>query len=168
MHIRSLKEKDADQMIEWMHDENVVRSLGKDFKNMTKSNCLEFIRNSLSNNEKEYNFAICDSDDIYMGTVSLKNVNLKHRNAEYAIAISSKAMGKGVSSFATKAILKFAFDELGLERVYLNVRNDNLRAINFYKKIGFKYEGEFRNHLKNNSGDDYFNLLWFSILKEEF
>ena len=34
-----------------------------------------------------------------------------------------------------------------LERLYLNVINKNVRAIKFSEKMGFVYEGTFRNHV---------------------
>ena len=39
---------------------------------------------------------------------------------------------------ATKEILRIAFEELGLKRVYLNVLAENKRATAFYQKVGFK------------------------------
>ena len=36
-------------------------------------------------------------------------------------------------------IVRLAYTQLGLERVYLNVLRVNQRAIKFYNKIGFRY-----------------------------
>ena len=44
--------------------------------------------------------------------------------------------------YATKELLRKAFDELGLNRVYLNVLSDNVRANRFYEKAGFKFVRE--------------------------
>lgn len=165
MVLRELKEKDAIHMLEWMKDNDISKCFQFDTKNSSIDKCVEFIRNS-SLNEKNRNYAIVDSNDEYLGTISLKNIDLLNRNAEYAIVTRNKTHGTGVAKQATIDLLKIAFNDMKLEKVYLNVLSENIRAIKFYKKIGFKYEGEFRNHLYLNL--EFKSLQWFSILKKEF
>ena len=111
-------------------------------------------------------YAITDENDEYMGTISLKDINLDANNAEYAISLRRCAQGKGIGKSATIEILRIAFEEIGLEKVYLNVLSDNKRAIGMYEKIGFVYEGEFRKHLFLCG--EYKSLRWYSILKDEY
>ena len=42
-----------------------------------------------------------DQDDEYLGTISLKNIDLKNKNAEYAISTRKKARGTGANQQAT-------------------------------------------------------------------
>ena len=163
MNIRKLDIKDAKFMLEWMHDPNVVEFFGVDFSSKTMEDAKKFILNSFS--EDNQNFAIVDEFDEYQGTISLKNIDYKNMNAEYAISIRSSAMGRGFSREATNKLLEYAFDELKLNRVYLCVASDNIRAIKFYKKYGFIYEGKFTNHIKRN--DKFVDLEWYYILNEE-
>ena len=76
-------------------------------------------------------------------------------------------MGSGAAKVATMEILKIAFEELKLHKVYLNVRSGNIRAQKFYNKIGFRNEGTFKDHVINKNGD-YENLIWLAILNKEF
>ena len=161
MNIRKLDIKDAPLMLEWMHDENVVEFFGVDFSSKTLEDAKEFILNSYSDNNQ--NFAIVDEFDEYQGTISLKNIDYKNMNAEYAISIRSSAMGRGISKIATDKILDYAFYELNLNKVYLCVATDNKRAIRFYEKYGFIYDGKFTNHIKRK--DEFIDLEWYYILK---
>lgn len=163
--IRELKLKDSKFMLEWMHDKNVIEFFSQDFLNKTFIDVKKFIKKSQMD-KKNINYAIVDENDEYLGTASLKNIDLKNKNAEYAISIRTKAMGKDVSKTATNLVLKCAFKEMHLHKIYLCVAEDNKRAIKFYEKYGFKYEGIFTEHIYRN--EKYINMLWFSILEDNF
>ena len=75
MKLRKLELKDAPYMLEWMHDDNVVKYMMKDFKSMRVEDCETFIEKSIGDS-KNLNLAIA-SDDEYMGTVSLKHIDKK-------------------------------------------------------------------------------------------
>lgn len=156
--------KDAKFMLEWMHDSNVAEVFDKDFSSFT----IEDVINFISQNRKEgknYHFAIVDKNDEYLGTISLKNIS-EDNNAEYAIVLRSKAHGQGIAKEASKELLKIGFEQMKLEKIYLNVLATNPRAIRFYEKMGFKKEGIARKHKKHNQ--QYVDLLWFGMLKEEY
>ncbi|MCD8045506.1 MAG: GNAT family N-acetyltransferase [Clostridiales bacterium] len=165
VYLRELEEKDAPLMLEWMHDESQVEFLAADFRNKKIEDCLEFIRGS-RNQEQSVNMAICDEQDEYLGTVSLKNIDPVNKNAEYAIAMRAMATGTGAAGTATDEILRYAFEELGLNRVYLNVLEKNVRADRFYRKMGFRYEGKFTGHLLNHG--EFCDLKWYAIMKTEY
>ncbi len=164
MKLRELKEKDALGMLEWMHSSSSHVFI-KDFYHYTEDDVLQFIRHSQSDKENIH-YACVDDQDCYLGTVSLKNIDLQNHHAEFAISFIPKAHGTGASTFATLEILKKAFVELGLNKVYLNVLTVNHRAIAFYEKIGFQKVGCFRQHIVKDN--HVYDLLWYDILKEEF
>lgn len=163
--LRQLKESDAEYMLEWMHNEDNTRYFLRDFSSMTLESCRDYIRNT-GDDQENFHYAVTNKQDEYLGTISLKNVDRVNKNAEYAISLSPKAIGKGVATEATDDILRVAFQELGLNRVYLNVLADNLRAKKFYEKYGFIYEGVWKEHyiLRGRKRD----LLWYRILQSEW
>ena len=167
MYLRKLAEKDAIPMLEWMHDQNVVGKMAAEVVKMTLKDCHCFIQRSNEDETITLNRAICTDEDDYLGTVSLKNISYADENAEYAIIMKSSAMGTGAAKFATMEILRIAFEELKLHKVYLYVKSSNIRAIKFYEKIGFRYEGTFVEHVKNREGK-YEDLIWFAISADEF
>ena len=154
-------------MLEWMHDQEVVVHMAADFMHMTIDDCLQFINKSNEDESITLNRAVCTDSDEYLGTISLKNISSLDSNAEYAIVLKRAAIGGGAAKFATMEILKLAFDELNLHKVYLYVRSSNIRAQKFYNKIGFRNEGVFLDHVKNKKGD-FENLIWLALLKDEF
>lgn len=165
MKLRKLDYADMPFMMEWMHDENVVCHMEKDFSSMEMCDCKHFIEMSL-NNEKDLHLAVVDEQNEYMGTVSLKNINHNSKSAEFAITIRFCAMGKGYSQFAMKEMLKIGFEEIGLKTIYWYVSKDNKRAISFYDKNNYPRIG--REQLIDTCNDECIsnkghNLLWYAI-----
>lgn len=168
--LRMLKRKDAALMLEWMHDPAIQNGFRKNMLGMTMKDveafCAEGTEPENLKNGDSLHYTITDDTDEYLGTISLKNIDLINRNAEYAVVIRKVAQGKGVACKATILVLNKAFEELGLHRVFLSVLSNNEAAIRLYERCGFNYEGEFRDHFK--CGDGYLNWKWYSMLKEEY
>jgi len=101
-----------------------------------------------------------------VGMTFLKNINLVNRNAEFAILIDSKQSGNGYGTDACRLTIEFAFMHLGLHRVYLKVKKDNLAAIKIYQTCGFKTEGTLREDVFKNG--KYADQLFMAILFQEY
>ena len=164
--LRLLNEKDAEGMLEWMHDPDVNRVFDAPFATFDKERVLNFIRNAQDTNGESLHLACVNEKDEYLGTVSLKDIDRTNGRAEYAISMRRAAHGTGASRYASEEILRIAFEELGLHRVYLYLFAANERADHFYQKFGFIYEGTFAKHaLFHGQPCD---VKWYRMLKEEW
>src|SRR5262249_25879206 len=67
---------------------------------------------------------------------------------------------------AIRTLLRFAFDELNLHRVVLDVDERNERAIAAYKKCGFVEEGRLRDD--RYAGGRYWATVVMGVMAEEF
>lgn len=166
--LRPLEEKDAERMLQCMSNPEVSKWFQASFAEKTLKDILFFISSTKYEirDGVSIHYAITNEDNLYIGTVSLKNIDLSNRNAEYAIMVMPDFQGCGVATRATFEILRIAFDEIGLQKVYLNVIENNERAISLYTKCGFVYEGKARNHIVKN--EQAISLNWYSILCSEF
>lgn len=135
MRLRKLELKDAPLMLEWMHDETVVKDMQADFSSKTLEDCNHFILSS-KDTRKNLHLAIVDEDDEYMGTVSLKNI--EEDKAEFAITVRKYAMGKGYSRFGMREIIKIGLEDMNLSSIYWYVDKNNQRAVKFYDKNGYQ------------------------------
>ena len=166
--LRKLELKDTDGMLEWMNDQESREFFRFPSDYAKPANVIKFIESAnIEPVENEsIHYAIVNEKDEYLGTISLKNIDMKVKKAEYAIALRKTARSKGVGTRATKLILDKAFNKIGLNKVYLNVLSNNKRAIVLYEKVGFVFEGEFRQDIYINGKIQ--SLRWYSILKEEY
>jgi len=166
LYLRELDERDIDGMLEWMRDPQISKAFRFRAEDMDSDSVANFIKEAKQDAENIHLAVADETDDRYLGTVSLKKIDRVNKHAEYAISLRKAAHGTGAAWFATEEILRIAFEDNGLNRVYLNVLSDNSRAIGFYQKFGFVYEGEFKQHLLIDGEKK--NLKWFRILKDEF
>ena len=106
-------------------------------------------------------------DDRLIGDVGLDPVRDGHGDTFVGIAIGEREYwGKGYGSDAMRVILRYAFTELNLHRVSLNVFEYNPRAVRSYEKVGFKHEGRSRSVL-HRAGRRW-DLIFMGILFEEW
>ena len=147
-------------MLEWMKDPDLTEN----FRFNPEDNNIDSVNNFIDSSicdESNLHYAITDDNDEYLGTISLKSINKVDKNAEYAIALRKVAIGTGVAKKATRLIIDIAFNELKMKKVYLNVFAENGRAIKFYEKFGFIYEGEFKDHIFLRN--EFKTLKWYAI-----
>ncbi len=118
--------------------------------------------------ENEFAFSIRTlAEDRLIGDVGLGGVFWNHGDTYLGIGIGEREFwSKGYGSDAMKVALRYAFHELNLRRVTLNVFEYNPRAIRCYEKIGFQHEGRVRQYL-NRDGKRW-DLIYMGILKEEW
>lgn len=165
MLLRQLEQKDAPLMLAWMKDKSVVGHLRTDFGSKTLRDAEAFIQASRNMGES-VNLAIASDTDEYMGTVSLKHIERETDSAEFAITVRKEAMGQGYAWFGMRAILEKAFDEWQLRRVYWCVSRENLRAIRFYDKHGFRETPEIPRRILERYQDAP-SLKWYKAEPED-
>ncbi len=161
IHLRALELRDAPLMLEWMQDPSIACFFRFDAAGMTEEKCRDYIV-SANRDPSSRHYAIADENDEYLGTISLKDI--ADGRAEYAISTRKCAHGTGAAMQATREILRIAFDELGLETVFLNVLTDNHRANAFYRKAGFRYTHTEENALELRGV--WKDLNWYEIERE--
>ena len=172
--LRKLELRDAPFMLEWMHDESVVKDLAKDFGSMKIENCEAFIKMASEDMDKkpgEYDdihFAISeDEDGEYLGTVSIKNIEWDDSRGEFAITIRKCAMGHGVSKQAMADVLEKAHKELGLKVIYWYVNRKNERAVRFYDKNGYSRTDVESLGIEPDIIGDVSDMIWYSDVSND-
>jgi RimJ/RimL family protein N-acetyltransferase len=80
-----------------------------------------------------------------VGSCQLHSIDPVHRSAELQIRIGNVgARGHGHGTEAVKLLVRFAFRDLNLHRVFVRVLATNQRALRVYEKAGFRREGLLR------------------------
>ncbi|WP_025025916.1 GNAT family N-acetyltransferase [Caldalkalibacillus mannanilyticus] len=128
--------------------------------------------NDFSRSQEGSNTNICFglrslTDDKLIGFVALLGIEWNNRACILAIGIGDRNnQNKGYGSDALQLILKYAFHELNLFRVGLDVTEYNKQAMRAYEKVGFKVEGSMRAAVLRD-GNKYDRII-MGILYDEW
>lgn len=124
-------------------------------------------KHELSLNTADIRYFVIEAvqDSSPVGYLILAGLCSPHDSLELTrIVISRKGRGYGTSAF--RLLKKWAFESLGVHRLWLDVKVHNERAIHLYKGMGFTLEGTLRECIK--SGETYESLHIMSLLRSEY
>lgn len=110
-------------------------------------------------------FAITHRDEYFIGGLGLR-INKEHKNAEIGYWIGKSYWGKGYCTEAARAVVKYGFEVLKLNRVYATHMTRNPASGRVMQKIGMKHEGHLRQHRKKL--DKFEDMELYGILRIDY
>ncbi len=107
-------------------------------------------------------------DEKSIGMATIINIDWRNRRAYHGIKIGeSKNRAKGIGTDVVMAVMRYAFDELQLNRLDGSIMEGNEISEKLYvNKCGWKKEGVSRNYIFKKG--KYYDLVWVGILREEY
>ena len=109
---------------------------------------------------------ICLKDGTPIGRVVFCDIMEGWKAELWRIYIADPALrGKGYGKQAMTAIMRYVFEELKLERLYLDHYTGN-PAAGLYLSLGFQYEGVLRRNCRKNG--KLYDVHLMSMLREEY
>ena len=167
IHLRELQREDVPTINRWRNDRDLIEGLAAPFRHIGPEVDERWFDTYLANRDRQVRCGICDERGTLVGVVSLTDIDPVHRNAEFHIMIGdAAARGRGAGTLATWQMLRHAFGDLNLHRIFLSVRASNAAAIRVYEKVGFVAEGRLRESVFKDGA--FGDLLVMGILKSEF
>lgn len=101
-----------------------------------------------------------------IGSISVISVNENIDACEIGYCLGDAFWGKGIMPEALNEVIRFLFEEVGMNRIQAthDVRNPNSGRV--MEKCGMRYEGTMRQADKNNQG--ICDSVMRAILREDF
>ena len=117
--------------------------------------------------QNSFRFIIETKEDGPVGIATLVDIDWKNRRAEHGIKLSSKeCRTKGIGTDAVMALMRYAFDELGLHRLDGSWFSNNAASIGLYKKCGWSEEGVRREYVYKRG--EFRDLTVVGILDKDY
>ena len=83
-------------------------------------------------------------DNALIGMCTLFAFSMQSRRAEIGYALAAEAWGRAYMDEALRALLRYGFDELGLNRIEADIDPRNEASARSLERLGFKKEGLLR------------------------
>ena len=140
--LRRFEESDAENLYEYAKDPDVGPIAGwPPHKSVAES--LDVIRNVLNSAEA---YAVClKSDGKAIGAIELKlngHTDLSERDDECELGfwLGKPFWGQGIMPEAAREILRHAFEDLGMQKVWCAYYDGNTKSKRVQEKCGFRYQ----------------------------
>ena len=166
--LRELEREDLKKINSWRNDTNLIACLGAPYRYINEDVDKDWYDKYLHTRDHSVRCAIVnkDNEDEIYGLISLLSIDYVNRSGELHIMIGGEEnRGKGIGTFAVRAMVAHAFNNLNLRRIELGVLENNIPAIRLYEKVGFVKEGVKRK--SNYKNGEYVSLIIMGLLKEE-
>jgi RimJ/RimL family protein N-acetyltransferase len=142
--LRALETADLERCYQWMNDPNVVRTLKSRYP-MPFQQEAEWLEQAVRPaSATERHFAVERKDNRqHIGNASIHDIDWVSRNAAFGLFIGEpNAWNKGFGTDGVRALVRFAFEEMNLQKLRINVFDYNERAKHVLFALGFQQEGK--------------------------
>lgn len=148
--LRPVSANEIDMLVRWDTDPELAYLMGYGEREPEESRARLM---KLLSDRNSVVMCIAGSGGNVVGDIVLTEIAWRSGDAELTVRIGERDYwGKGMGEQAVNQMLDIAFARLGLNRVYLRVCADNLRATRCYEKCGFKQVGAVRRRLDPRHG----------------
>ena len=91
-----------------------------------------------------YLFAVTLNQSPVIGCARLGIVSRVDRVADLGYVLNAEYWGQGIATEATRRLLTFGFDDLGLHRIFATCHPENIGSARVLEKAGFQLEGRLK------------------------
>lgn len=169
IRLRQFNESDVDAIYETVkrNEDHLTEFMHWMTPDYSRAMTLEFIDRTISATSKSelLGFGIFRDADL-VGSIGFTGFDFKVGKTEIGYWIDRAEQGKGIVSRSTKALIDYAFDGLGLNRIEIRCSTQNRRSAAIPERFGFKLEGHLRQcEIRNGKLHDFFI---YGLLRSEW
>jgi RimJ/RimL family protein N-acetyltransferase len=164
--LRAFERDDAERCYRWMNDPNIVRTLKSRYP-IAFQNEAEWLDRAMQSSVTERHFAIERKDDrAHIGNASIHDIDWVSRTAMFGLFVGEpSAWNRGFGTDAIRTLVRFAFEEMNLRKLRINVFDYNDRAKHVLETQGFVQEGRLREEFYREGA--YHDIVTLSIFREQ-
>lgn len=133
IQLRPHDSKYAEKMSELTSQPAIKNALGLADDMVTIEGIKQFIRH-VTTDDKQYSRVIFAGDTL-VGVITLKDITVE--SAHIGTWIGEPYWGRGYNEAAKELMFRYAFEELGLQRVFAGAAKHNIRSLKAQEKLGY-------------------------------
>jgi len=165
VRLRAIEPSDRERAVAWLNDPEVTYYLTERYGRSPGAET--WLSDVPAAGFADVRLAVETKDGVHIGAVNLHRVHPEDRKAGLGIIIGAKEhWGRGCGGDAIETLLRFAFNEMNLNRVWLTVTAGHERAIACYQRCGFREEARERQGFYKHGR--YWDFIVMGILRRDF
>lgn len=124
----------------------------------------KFVDSAVDTDDKTYTIR---KGNKFIGLIGFKATDKANRKTEIGYWLSQDYQKKGIMTRAADFLCKYAFEELGMNRIQIKCAVGNTQSCNIPRRLGFKFEGLERAGELFPDGS-FADIEAYSLLKKEY
>lgn len=138
----------TDRYLNWLKNEKVNQYLIKPDKDITLYEARQYCQSLLESDNNYFLAIIYKNTNTHIGNLRVGPITQNGKLCQLSLMIGdTDYYGKGIATEVIRLCSKFAFENLKVFKLFMDVIDDNKAAIRVYEKNGFHTEGLLKKHL---------------------
>lgn len=165
--LRKMKSSDSNSLFHIWSDPAVTKYMNIDkFTDEIQAKEMIKLLDKLSKKNKAIRYSIIElKSNKIIGSCGYNSLDFENANTEIGYELDKDYWGRGYAPEAITCLIKYAFNDLKLNRIEAKVEPENTNSIKVLEKLNFTYEGTLR---KVEKSKGYFiDLCLYSLLVTE-
>ena len=118
--------------------------------------------------QEEFCFGVWENESAQLiGYVKIFHIDWSVPSADITFFIDKEYEGKGLMTEVVRKLLRFAFEQLSIEKIRLRTAMDNYATQRLARKCGLRREGDLRSEYRRPSGE-LVDVMLFGYTKTEY
>ena len=166
--LRRFRIEDAEDMFRnWAASEDVTRFLTwEPYKSVEDvKSYIQWVIDSYKDDKYEWMIEWKETHEV-IGTIGVISIREDIASCEIGYCMSERFWGRGIMPEALGEVIRFLFDEVGMNRIAATHDVRNPKSGRVMEKCGLRYEGTHRQASRNNQG--ICDSVMRAILREDY
>lgn len=166
VYLKLVEYEDIPNRVKWINDPVIQSTLMYDIPT-SLAKTTEWYRKSVIDLTRREFSIFTVKENLNIGFCGLINIDIRSKKAEYHFVIGETSYwNQGYGTETCKLLMEYAFNELGLNKLYAFVLLQNLGSYKVLEKLGWKKEGLLRQEIWGHG--ILRDVYYFGILKEDY
>ena len=141
--LRAIEDADLDLLHAWGNDPEIWARLGGWHFPTSRRDTAAWIAGACTATDRRFGVTL---DGVLIGTANLMDLDWKNRHAFHGLMLGPvEVRGRGIGTDAVRAVMRYAFRELGLERLDSAIIEGHEASLALYVgRCGWRVEGRQR------------------------
>jgi RimJ/RimL family protein N-acetyltransferase len=168
VRLRGVEPSDAPTFFAWNLDSEMARNLDFVWPPVSQAQVKSWVEKQSQNKLEHdaFTWVIEDSSETAVGSITTHSCNHRNGTFSYGVNIAREHQRRSYAAEAIMLVLRYYFEELGYQKVTVQVYGFNQASAELHEKLGFVREGTLRRMVY--TAGEYYDLHWYGLTKEEW